>query len=104
MSISEKLVTIKDTVGGLLETYPELRDSDKLLWLAYLNYKHSMKKIIGEDAYFKLKAIVMDDSTPTMETIRRVRQKFQQNGEYVGEKRQERLAEAENVKSWAVEH
>lgn len=102
MGISEDLVTIKDTVGGLLETYSVLRDSDKLLWLAYLNYKHDMRNIIGEDAYLKLKAIVMDDNTPTMETIRRVRQKYQQNGEYLGEKRQEKLAEAENVKDWAI--
>lgn len=103
MRMVESLTTIKDTVGELLDNYPVLRDTDKLLWLAYLNYKHDMRNTIGEDAYQKLKNIIMDENTPTMETIRRIRQKFQQNGMYLGEKRQEKLAEAENVKEWAVQ-
>lgn len=85
MNMSESLSTIKERVGKLLELYPELRDSDKLLWLAYLNLVHGLKDTIGSDAYFKLKSVVMDEHTPTMESIRRVRQKFQEEGQYVGD-------------------
>jgi len=102
MRMIDGLRTIKDIVGKLLNDYPVLRDSDKLLWLAYLNYRHELRSIIGEEAYIKLKTVIMHEDTPTMESIRRIRQKYQENGLYVGEKRQERLVESECVKDWAV--
>jgi hypothetical protein len=101
MKMTEGLKTVKDKVGNLLEKYPELRDSDKLLWLAYLNAEHKMRNVIGEAAYIRLKAIVLDENTPTMESIRRIRQKYQEDGLYVGEKRGDRLKEADKVKDWA---
>ena len=102
-SVSESVVTIKDRVGFLLENYSVLRDSDKLLWLAYLNMEYGMQHKIGLEAYAKLKEIIMDEDTPTMESIRRVRQKYQEEGLFVGEKRSKRLKEADRVKEWAVQ-
>ena len=101
MRMTNGLLTTKDRVGNLLENNPELRDSDKLLWLAYLNQEHGLKDLIGLDAYYKLKELVMDDNTPTMESIRRVRQKYQEEGFYLGESRKERMQEAEEVRVWA---
>ena len=103
MRMSEGLDTIKDKVGKLLEDYPVLRDSDKLLWLAYLNKEYDMFHKIGLESYAILKEIIMDDNTPTMESIRRVRQKYQEEGLYVGEKRSKRLKEADRVKDWALQ-
>lgn len=77
----------KDKVEFLLENSQPVRDCDKLLWLAYLDTFHDLSQEIGVDAYLKLMSLIMAESTPTMESIRRVRQKFQENGEYLGVKR-----------------
>lgn len=87
---------------AILEAYPEARDSDKLLWLAYLVLYCDLKTILGPKAYDDLKKVIMKDSTPTMETVRRVRQKIQENGHFQGKKRAERMQEAHNVKSWVL--
>lgn len=98
MKFSESIRTTKHKVEELLEKYPPLRDSDKLLWLAYLVRYHNLKAHLGDEAYSHLKEIIMDTNTPTMESIRRVRQKLQEQGKYVGEKRKERLEEADKFK------
>lgn len=93
MRMSEGLETCKDKVGFLLNEYVALRDSDKLLWLAYLCKFHDLKNKLGLDGYRKLKEVIMEDDTPTMESIRRVRQKYQENGMYAGSGRRTRLEE-----------
>jgi hypothetical protein len=91
--MSEGIETCKDKVGLLLSEYVTLRDSDKLLWLAYLCKYHNLRNALGESGYQKLKAVIMDDKTPTMESIRRVRQKYQEGGMYAGTGRKKRLEE-----------
>lgn len=103
-SIGDKMISdlkkSKDKVEALLNQYPVVRDSDKLLWLAYLVKFHDLKNELGEVAYRKFERILLDKNTVTMESIRRVRQKFQEQGKYVGTKREEKLAEAEEVKTY----
>ena len=101
MKMLESLETAKEKVEFILSNYPTLRDSDKKLWLGYLNLYHGLRKKIGEESYSILKEIILSDSTPTMESIRRIRQKLQENGLYQGEKRIQRLKEAEKVRRWA---
>jgi hypothetical protein len=98
MRMTESLVTCKEKVGHILNAYPETRDSDKTLWLAYLVIFHNLKNTLGEENYRVFKAIIMNDKTPTMESIRRIRQKFQEDGKYVGENRIDRLKESESVR------
>jgi len=81
---------IKDRVEFLLKNYPSTRDDDKKLWLAYLNLFCELsdrmnKAKIPSDIF---KQVLLDTETPSTETIRRVRQKFQEYGLYVGNKRE----------------
>lgn len=93
--------TTKHRVYKLLEDYPTLRDCDKKLWLAYMNTYHGLRDHCD---YMSFKKMLLDPKTPTMESVRRVRQKIQENGEFVGERRQQRMEEAKEVKQWALEH
>lgn len=54
--------------------------------------------------YDVLKGIVLNKGTASMESLRRVRQKFQENGLYVGTKRKNKLDESELVSKWAIEN
>lgn len=98
MRMSESLETCKSKVGFILNEYVSTRDSDKQLWLAYLCLFHDLKEKIGEGPYRELKKLIMSEDTPTMESIRRIRQKYQENGMYAGNGRKTRLEEAEVVK------
>jgi len=96
--MSRDLNTVGTGVYCLLQSYPELRDNDTLLLFAYLNKFCGLKKALGDDAYNKLKEICLDNATPKFESIRRVRQKIQESGLFLGKKRQQKLEEAELVK------
>ena len=101
----KNLVKVKDKVEFLLKQYPVLRDDDKKLWLAYLNKYHNLRENLkSSDPYESFKSIMLDPKTPTMESIRRTRQKFQESGKYLGEKRAKKLEEASNMKDWALEN
>lgn len=100
MRMLESLKTIKEKVEIILLNYEITRDSDKYLWLAYLVEFHNLRNEIGDSAYLKMKKIVLDDKTPTMESIRRIRQKFQESGDYVGKNRASRMNEADEVRDW----
>jgi hypothetical protein len=93
VGVASELIHIKDKVGNLLEEFPASRDDDKLLWLLYLRRFCNLP----DEGWDILHNILAKDSTPAMESIRRIRQKFQENGNYVGEKRQKRLEESEAV-------
>lgn len=92
------LVKAKDRVEFLLEKLPAARDCDKTLWLAYLVMYHGLRKKLGDEAYEALKETLFDKDTCTMESIRRMRQKFQEEGKFIGRKRALRLEEAEIVR------
>jgi hypothetical protein len=92
------LIKIVDRVKYILKEHPETRDSDKLLWLAYLCVFHDLKKALGMEKYLILKSLIMSEDTATMESVRRMRQKIQEEGHYRGEKYLERHAEAEDVR------
>lgn len=98
MRMSEGLETCKDKVGFILSEYVSTRDSDKMLWLAYLVMFHDLKGILGKESYEKLKTLIMSENTPTMESIRRIRQKYQEGGMYAGNGRKARLEESEVVR------
>lgn len=102
MRFLESFVSCKERVKKILEDNVSSRDSDKILWLNYLVEFHGLKEVLGEDNYLALKNIIMSDKTPTMETLRRIRQKYQESGKYVGKKRLDRLNEAKLMESFIV--
>ena len=103
MGISNEIKTIKDRVEKLLVKYNETQDSDKLLWLAYLCQYHDLQTRLrySKSPYLVLKDVVMQEA-PSMESIRRVRQKIQENGQHVGTKRKQKMKEESAVREWAV--
>ena len=97
--MKKDLLKAKDRVEYLLSTYPKTQDCDKRLWLAYLVKFHELDQILGADAYKKFCNILLDKDTVTMESVRRVRQKFQEHGKYVGTKRKQKLEEELEVRN-----
>lgn len=96
---------VKDKVEYLLQEYPHTRDSDKSLWLGYLKVFHEADKKLqmAEDPWGALIRLIHSPECCTMESVRRVRQKFQEQGMYLGTKRQERVTEAEAMRDYVKE-
>lgn len=67
---------VKDQVEYVLKTYPQTRNSDKLLVVKILNKFYGVHEL--ED--------IMSPTVPPLETIRRHRQKFQEKGLYQSDK------------------
>jgi len=99
----EDIKKIKDRVEYLLYHYPDTRDSDKLLWIAYMVIFYDMKSCFdgSESGYAAFKKLIMSNKTPTFESLTRVRRKFQEAGMYIGTKRMEKMEESEKVRDWA---
>lgn len=102
MRMTTSLRTIKDDIADILKNKPETRDSDKLLFIEYLNKNYDLVQVIGGIPFSKLKALLMDERTPSIESLTRMRRKFQENGMYLGKNRNERMKEASEVKKWAL--
>ena len=77
----EDIKHVKDKVKVLLTKWPELRDSDKELWLAYANQYHNIKQKIQfvDDPYDALKKLILDEM-PAFESITRARRELTNNG------------------------
>lgn len=99
------LIRVKDKVEALLDKWPELRDDDTALFATYrIQYHDVVRRLRGADDPAKeWLDIEMDPRIPSRESVRRTRQKFQQDGLYLGEKRAERLEEEDRVREWARE-
>ena len=92
---------VKEKVRHVLEHYPETRDSDKLLWLSYMERFRGLGEVFGTPEQFvAFKKLMLDPDTPQAESIRRVRQKCQEDGLFLGHHRRSRKEEAEKVREW----
>lgn len=100
MSLSNELRTTKSKVETILYEHPDTRDNDKYLWLAYMNKYHSLRALLGEEAYKALRFIILHPRTPLFESVRRVRQKLQEEGKYLGKKRKQRKNAEQDVRDW----
>ena len=97
------IYSVKDRVAKILEKAPQTRDSDKLLWLAYMVQHHQLKAKLGDVAYYTLKGIFTSEDCPSMESIRRVRQRYQEEGLFPGSSNVKRRRKKEEtfVANWA---
>jgi hypothetical protein len=84
-------------VEQILKTSVECRDSDMILWLAYCANHHQLIQVLGMDAFNKLKKFMRDFDVPTVETVGRIRRKFQEVGMYKNENPEQRKVEAKAV-------
>lgn len=99
------LIKVSDRVEFLLKNYPQTRDCDKILWLSYMNLFLKMREKMNIDKsnpYECFKEIFLHEDTPSMESIRRTRQKIQESGKFLGEKRKIKLNEEELVYDFMI--
>lgn len=94
------LNTVKDKVENILAKFPETQDDDKLLWIAIMVVFYDLKNVLGSDKYDKFKYWLIKNNIPAFESVRRVRQKYQEEGKYVGTKRKYKLEEESLVRDW----
>lgn len=95
-------VKVQDRVKFLLERYPEVRDSDKLLWLAYNCHFNNLKEVTYTGKYENFKAWLLREEVPVFESLSRARRKIQEeNPELAGEKTK-RLIEEKKVRSYTA--
>jgi len=77
-ALLERLKTTKSRVIYVLENYPEARNDDRYLWLIYVRiFCPEFSKYIKYIPYNILKR------APSFETLRRCRQKIQEQGMYL---------------------
>mgnify|MGYP003606029781 CR=1 FL=1 len=69
---------IREKIRDLLVKYPDFRNDDKKLWLAYLNVNFDLKKKMNYESYELFKKTILSDSTPSLGTITKLRRKVQE--------------------------
>jgi hypothetical protein len=93
----DKILKVKDKVMSVLRDFPQTRESDKLVWLAYMCQYHGLKDQMGKESYMRFKQWFLQDTVPCHESIRRVRAQIQSSGLFRGENYKERRAQAKEV-------
>jgi len=91
---------VKNQVFQTLKEYEITRDCDKMLFLAIMAKYYRLKEFLGDDHYRKFRMWFLHENIPSVESIRRCRQKWQEEGHFVGEKRQKKLEEADRTKTF----
>ena len=97
------LKKVKHQVPYVLERVPEARDDDKVLWLAVMVQFYGLRKDINNflhEPYLAFKGWFLGKKIPSMESVRRVRQKVQEKGQFRGTKWRKRHAEEKKVREW----
>ena len=97
----KKLNCIKDNVEALLTEYPELRDDDLKLAFAYWEHYDNIVNCVGSNIFLHVSQEMLSSRVTNPESIRRVRQKIQQEGRCLGTKKLKRQEAAEEVAEWA---
>jgi hypothetical protein len=85
MNISD-LDTVEERVAKLLEDYPITRNSDRWLTMHYFRLFHDIHTFQG---------YCQGENLPSLESVRRCRQKIQARGEYLSDKAIQKIREEE---------
>lgn len=89
MDILKEFDSTKNRVEFLLKNYKSLRSNDTKLWISYLVMYHNLQaSLTAHDPCTTFCDLVLNENVPNMETIRRVRQKLQENGAYPKSKKE----------------
>ena len=96
------LIKVEDRVLFLLEKYPQTRESDKYLWLAYCVNYCNLKLCVTD--YSRFKNWLLSDDIPVFESLSRARRKIMEKNEAVRPLNyRARQAEEKAVREWAKE-
>lgn len=96
----EDIKNVYDKVKLILEKYPPSRDDDTLLYLAFLNANYAFKDRVNSatEPYEIIKHIML--KAPKFESVRRCRQKIQEEGLFIGTNRKHRKQEEEKIREF----
>ena len=88
----------------LLEAYPDLRDSDKKLLMAYYNVYLNMEEVVNnsKNPFRTFCDFLYQKKTPTPVSVVRCRAKIQEAGYFIGTRREEKLKIAEKMSDWSI--
>lgn len=95
-------VKVQDRVLFLLERYPEVRDSDKLLWLAYNCHFNNLKEVTLTGQYAHFKSWLMREEVPVFESLSRARRKLQEEFPELSGEKAKRLQESKKVRAYTA--
>jgi len=90
----------QDRVFFLLEKYPEVRDCDKLLWLAYNCHFNKLKEVSLTGNYQSFKEWLLNDDVPVFESLSRARRKIQEEHPELAGEKEKRLQESKKVRAY----
>lgn len=96
MAMADDIKKVSNRILIILQTFPQTRDSDKLLWLAYNCQFNGLKDVIKEGSYDAFKHWLLKADTPAFESLSRCRRKLQElHPELEGQKDQRMESEFE---------
>jgi hypothetical protein len=94
------LIKVESRVEYLLTKYPQCRESDKFLWLAYCVTFCDLKFHLGQYELFKI--WLMQSDVPVFESLSRARRKIAERKPELASKNKEVRKEEESlVKEWS---
>lgn len=98
----EECKSTKDVTEYLLQHFPVTRDDSFEMWLIYLEEFHSLKSIMGHDAFMKFREIIFNKRTLSVDALAKTKSKFQADGNYWGENmRAKQKIEELKASQWA---
>jgi hypothetical protein len=106
MSVENDLLNTKiyDRVKKLLLDYENVRDQDKMLWIAYCQHYLGLQSHI-EQGYHEFCNWLMLDMVPTFESISRARRKAQERHPGLrGKHYKAKQKSSEVIAQWAVDN
>lgn len=89
---------VKILVRRALEDYPRTRDSYPQLFAIIYQYLGVHHKV----SYVELMKLIDKDELPSLESIRRSRQKIQEGGEFPGKNRKKRIKHSKEIRKKIV--
>jgi hypothetical protein len=101
MSVIEDLKTVENRVKVILIKYPETRNNDKKLWLAYNLLHNDLKPVVKTGDWETFRVWIMSKKTPMFESLSRARRKIQEDHPVLAGAKKKRLKIAEEVKEWS---
>lgn len=79
MDLFDAHKTQLEKVEQIMVKYPETRNCDKLLWLAYMKIFGSLGEVMDQQTYSMFRALLLQETTPTFESLSRARRKIQED-------------------------
>ena len=92
------LIKVQDRVYYILDQYPQTRDSDKELWLAYCCLFRGLKEVCKQGSYAAMRHWLINPDTPVFESLSRARRKIQEEHTHLAGAKAQRLEEEQAVR------